>query len=176
MTSHRRPARPALTCTSLTLLAALAVGCSGTAAPREAGGGAPAGQRSDWVEGTTVDSVAQRLHLPLPPTATDARAAHRNGFQGDDLLLSFVLPTPEVDAYLTQLKPERPLAPSEIPFAGESVPAAPFTHVGLPEPDSVPGIRKAQVCAPCANDIAQLHVAVAQLDAQTSRVYIKTVD
>ncbi|GLX40740.1 hypothetical protein Sros01_68130 [Streptomyces roseochromogenus] len=175
MTGHRRPARPALTCASLTLLAALAAGCSGTAAPREAGGGAPAGQRSDWVEGTTVDSVVQRLHLHLPPTATDGRAAQRNGFQDDDLLLSFVLPTTDVDGYLAQLKPERPLAPSKIPFAGESVPAAPFTHVGLPEPDSVPGIRKAQVCAPCANDIGQLHVAVAQLDSQTSRVYIKAV-
>ncbi|WP_285543871.1 hypothetical protein [Streptomyces lavendulae] len=65
-----------------------------------------------------MDSVVQRLHLHLPPTATDGRAAQRNGFQDDDLLLSFVLPTTDVDGYLAQLKPERPLAPSKIPFAG----------------------------------------------------------
>ncbi|MFE2245396.1 hypothetical protein [Streptomyces lavendulae] len=41
-----------------------------------------------------MDSVVQRLHLHLPPTATDGRAAQRNGFQDDDLLLSFVLPPP----------------------------------------------------------------------------------
>ncbi|WP_329379957.1 hypothetical protein OG625_13970 [Streptomyces sp. NBC_01351] len=124
--------------------------------------------------GTTVEGVTQRLHLQLPATASDARAGQRRQFQDDALLLAFTLPTGDVDAFLTQLKPEQPVQPRKTPFVGGAEPG--FTRLGLPEPDSLPDLRKAQVCAPCGDNIDQLHVAVAPLDEQSSRVYIKGID
>ncbi|MFD0356458.1 hypothetical protein ACFVHW_22375 [Streptomyces sp. NPDC127110] len=41
---------------------------------------------------------------------------------------------------------------------------------------SVAGVRTAQVCAPCAGDVDFMHVAVAQADERTSRVYLQATD
>ncbi|MGW0395841.1 hypothetical protein ACWDYJ_34220 [Streptomyces sp. NPDC003042] len=174
--STRRPTRPILLCAALMVLAGLTAGCSAATDPVEGGSRTPGRQLPYWTEETTVDGVVQQLRLQLPANATDAKAAQQRGFQGDGLLLAFVLPTSEVDAFLTQLKPEEPVQPRRIPFAGESVPVAPFAHLGLPEPDSLPNTRKAQVCAPCKDNIDQLHAAVTPINDQNSRVYLKGID
>ncbi|MBV7246379.1 hypothetical protein [Streptomyces sp. MW-W600-10] len=87
-----------------------------------------------------------------------------------------MVPSGDVDGFLAGMDPEEPVSERAVPFAGESVPAAPFARLGLPEPVDLPGIRTAQVCAPCDDDLNALHVAVAAIDGGRSRVYVKGVD
>lgn len=136
----------------------------------------PGRQVPYWMDGVTVESVAKTLQVQMPSTATDAKAAYQKGFQDDGLLLSFVLPTEAVEGFLTQLKPERPLRLREQPFVGEGKPTTPFSHLGLPEPDSLAGVREGVVCAPCKGDLNALEVAVARVDGHSSRVYLSGVD
>ncbi|MFJ3975212.1 hypothetical protein [Streptomyces sp. NPDC090021] len=128
------------------------------------------------MDGVTVESVARTLQVQMPSTATEAKAAYQKGFQDDGLILSFVLPTDAVDGFLTQLKPERPLRLREQPFVGEGKTTTPFSHLGLPEPDSLAGVREGVVCAPCKGDLNALEVSVARVDDDSSRVYLSGVD
>lgn len=128
------------------------------------------------MDGVTVESVARTLQVQVPSTATEAEAAHQKGFQDDGLLLSFVLPTDAVDGFLTQLKPERPLRLRQEPLVGEGKKTTPFSHLGLPEPDSLAGVREGVVCAPCKGDLNALEVAVARVDDHSIRVYLSGVD
>lgn len=141
----------------------LVTGCSGTASEL-------AGEY--WLEGVTPQAVAEHLQIELPATATDARAAHRRGHD-DKLLLSFVLPTGDVDGFFAGLRSEQPLW-TATPFSGA---AGEFERLGLPEPVSAPGARRAQVCAPCIQrDLDFLQLAVTQVDGTSSRVYIRAFD
>ncbi|MCX4964125.1 hypothetical protein OHA98_04700 [Streptomyces sp. NBC_00654] len=128
------------------------------------------------MDGVTVDSVAKTLQVQMPSTATEAKAAYQKGFQDDGLLLSFVLPTGAVDGFLTQLKPEQPLSLREQPLPRNTNSTTPFSHLGLPEPDLLAGVREGQVCAPCEDNLNWLKVAVAPVDDRTSRVYLSGVD
>ncbi|WP_146063545.1 hypothetical protein [Streptomyces sp. SM11] len=123
----------------------------------------------------TASAVAERLGVRTPEVASDVRAGYRKG-QDDALLLAFVVPSGDVDGFLAGLDPEEPVEERVVPFAGESVPAASFAHLGLPEPVGLLGVRTAQVCAPCDDDLNALHVAVAAIDGGRSRVYVKGVD
>ncbi|MDX3593549.1 hypothetical protein PV749_20730 [Streptomyces sp. ID03-2B] len=123
----------------------------------------------------SVSAVAERLGGRVPEAASDVRAGHREG-QDDALLLAFVVPSGDVDGFLAGMDPEEPVEERAVPFAGESVPAAPFGHLDLPEPVGLHGVRTAQVCAPCDDDLNALHVAVAAIDGERSRVYVKGVD
>ncbi|MFJ8213304.1 hypothetical protein [Streptomyces sp. NPDC096033] len=128
-----------------------------------------------WVDGVTTAEVVRTLQVGVPASASDLRSAYQKGFQDDALLLAFVLPTADVDGFLAELKTQEPVKAGPKSFAGPE-PVAPFAHVGLPEPDSVPGVRTAQVCAPCAGEVDFMHVAVARLDEKTSRVYLQAAD
>lgn len=154
----------------------LVAGCSVST-----GGGAPvagrsSGQVAHWVEGATVESVATALRVPLPKTAAEAKAARLDGFQDDSLIMAFVLPTGEVDGFVAGLKPEQPLRLREQPLAASTNKSAPFSQLGLADPDLLAGVRESQVCAPCAGDLNWLQVAVARVDERTSRVYLRGVD
>ncbi|MFE6911857.1 hypothetical protein [Streptomyces erythrochromogenes] len=167
--------RPVLVC-GLVLAGGLVSGCSGTVQ-----GGAPAAERSSgqltqWVEGATVESVSQTLGVQLPEAATEAKAAHLQGLQDDGLILAFVLPTADVDAFVGRLKPELPLRLREQPLVLSTNPTTPFSHLGLPEPELLAQVREGQVCAPCEEDLNWLQVAVARVDDRTSRVYLRGVD
>ncbi|WP_371588232.1 hypothetical protein [Streptomyces virginiae] len=151
----------------------LVTGCSG--------GGTPvadrsSGQMSHWVEGATVESVATALRVQVPGTASESKAARLDGFQDDSLIMTFVLPTGEVDGFVAGLKPEQPLRLREQPLAASTNPSAPFSHLGSAEPDLLADVRETQVCAPCAGELNWLKVAVARLDDRTSRVYLRGVD
>lgn len=139
-------------------------------------GRSPGPQVPYWIDAATVESVAATLQVRIPPTATETKAAHQKGFQDDGLLLSFVLPADAVDGFLAQLQPERPLRLREQPFVGEGEATTPFAHLGLPEPDSLAGVREGTVCAPCKGDLNTLEVAVARVDEHKSRVYLSGVD
>ncbi|MFE2283304.1 hypothetical protein ACFXDJ_03915 [Streptomyces sp. NPDC059443] len=178
MSSMQLRTRHPLLVAGVGLLAGLMAGCMGATA--EQGGQnvsrSPGRQVPYWMDGVTVESVANALHVQMPSTATEAKAAYQKGFQDDGLLLSFVLPTAAVDGFLTQLKPERPLHLREQPFVGEGKATTSFSHLGLPEPDSLAGVREGVVCAPCKGDLNALEVAVARVDDNSSRVYLRGVD
>ena len=155
---------------------------SSTASPsrspsvRDGGGN---GQRVPyWVEGTTPEEVAGRLHITIPAKATDHRAAYQKGFQDDGLLLAFTLPNAETGPFLRELAPDNPLShrAKPLPSAGKVKPATPFSHLGLKEPETLPDVTEGPVCAPCKGDLNSLSVAVHPIDTQHIRVYLRGVD
>ncbi len=174
----RRRGRCAVLAGGAAVLAGLMAGCGGATAhdgardaPRS-----PGRQVPYWLDGAAPPAVAQQLHVAVPATATEVRAAHQKGFQDDGLLLAFVLPSSEVDGFVAQLAPERPLRTRQEPVAGAVKPTTPFAHLGLPEPESLPDVREGQVCAPCQGDLNSLDVAVARAGEGTSRVYLRGTD
>ncbi|MEU3406912.1 hypothetical protein ABZ766_23640 [Streptomyces sp. NPDC006670] len=112
------------------------------------------------------------MEVEVPASATGVTATLRRGHD-DLLLLAFVMPTAEVNGFIGGLAPEHPVRPG-IPFAGER---GLFDRLGLPEPVSATGVRETQVCAPCVQrDLDFLQLAVAAVDGQSSRVYLRAVD
>lgn len=156
----------------LTLCVGLLPACSSPAEDKSAD---RLRQAPRWDESATPASVAKHLHIEIPAEATDRRAAYQHGFQDDGLLLSFVLPNAEVDAFVEQLKPEEELWQRDRPLSS-ATPMTPFSHLGLEEPEALPNVREAQVCAPCGGDINFLRIAVHQLDGDTSRIYLEGGD
>ncbi|MCF3106511.1 hypothetical protein IPZ58_33835 [Streptomyces roseoverticillatus] len=175
MKGTRRRGRRAALAGAVAVLAGLVAGCGGATAhdgardaPRS-----PGRQVPYWLDDAAPPAVAQQLHVAVPAAATEVKAAHQKGFQDDGLLLAFVLPSGEVDGFVAQLAPERPLRTRQEPVAGAVKPMTPFAHLGLPEPESLPGVREGQVCAPCQGDLNFLHVAVTRAGEGTSRVYLR---
>ncbi|MDX3638985.1 hypothetical protein [Streptomyces sp. MB09-02B] len=142
----------------------------------ESGAADRAGEVPEWDDKATPTTVSRQMNIDLPSTATDVRAAHQNGFQDDGLLLVFTLPTSGVDGFVEQLDPERELRSRAEPRSSVAKPMTPFSHLGLPEPESVPDVREGQICAPCDGDLNSQAVAVHRLDASESRVYLRAVD
>ncbi|MDI9884523.1 hypothetical protein QMZ92_08940 [Streptomyces sp. HNM0645] len=161
----------------MTVLTSLLVaGCSGSAENRTPAADRSSGRVSHWVDTATVESVAEKLHVRVPATATATKAAHWAGLQDDGLIMAFVLPTAEVDGFVAQLKPEEPLSLRGQPLARNTNPSTPFSHLGLPEPDLSAKVREGQVCAPCEDNLDWLKIAVTKVDAQTSQVYLSGAD
>ncbi|WP_449485528.1 hypothetical protein [Streptomyces avidinii] len=123
-----------------------------------------------------MESVAAALRVRVPATASESKAARLEGLQDDGLIMAFVLPSGEVDEFVAGLKPERPLGLRAEPLARSTNPSTPFSHLGVPEPDLLPGVREGQVCAPCEEGLDWLKVAVARVDDRTSRVYLIGAD
>ncbi|CAM5315593.1 hypothetical protein [Streptomyces narbonensis] len=84
---------PPLTGAMSILASLLVAGCSGAAENRTPTADRSSGQVSHWVDTATVESVAETLHVRMPATATETKAAHLAGFQDDGLIMAFVLPT-----------------------------------------------------------------------------------
>ncbi|MEW2131767.1 hypothetical protein [Streptomyces sp. NPDC005435] len=160
-------------CSGFLLCALSACSSSPTAAPSRGGNGVP-----HWVPKTTPQEVADRLHVAVPPKATDLRAAYQDGPQDDGLLLAFVLPGAETPAFLKELAPENPLSHRAEPLlsADEVKPATPFARLGLKEPEALPDVTEGPVCGPCEDDLNSLSVSVHPLDAQRDQVYLRGVD
>ncbi|MEU6309856.1 hypothetical protein [Streptomyces sp. NPDC047014] len=160
----------------MVVLVGVVAGCSGVTGDGSRAAERSSGQVSHWAEGVTVESVAETLHVEVPAAASEAKAARMEGLQDDGLIMAFALPTAEVDQFVAWLKPEQPLRLREQPLAHHTNPSTPFSHLGLPEPDLLAGVREGQVCAPCADELDWLKVAVARIDDRTSRVYLIAAD
>ncbi len=158
---------------ALTLCIGLLAACSSSAESTSAD---RLTQVPRWDENATPASVAKQLYVKIPTEATDRRAAYQHGFQDDGLLLTFVLPTKEVNAFVEQLESEEELRYRAAPRPEVPTPMTPFSHLGLEEPDALPDVREAQVCAPCNGGLNFLRVAVHRLDDNTSRVYLAGSD
>ncbi|MGK5631457.1 hypothetical protein [Streptomyces sp. URMC 123] len=129
-----------------------------------------------WDDKATPDSVSKQLHVDIPTSATDRRAAYEHGFQDDQLLLAFVVPHADVDPFVAGLHPQRELQQRDDALPPSAVSITPFSQIGLEEPDALPNVRETQVCAPCGGDLNALSIAVHRLDDTSSRVYLWGVD
>ncbi|MCM2391270.1 hypothetical protein [Streptomyces albipurpureus] len=100
-----------------------------------------------WVSGATPAWTIKLFGLQVPKTATDQRAGYKTG-RIDIALLSFVLPRPDAEKYLKALSPEgTKLIGNDHPKEKGYRPTAPFSHLGLPEPETiVTGMRQGGVC------------------------------
>jgi hypothetical protein len=159
--------------TALCLTGPALAACSATA---QSGAADRTGEEPDWDDKATPATVSRQMNIDLPSKATDTRAARQNGFQDDGLLLAFTLPTSGVDGFVERLRPERELRQRDEPRESVAKPMTPFSHLGLPEPESLADVREGQVCAPCGGDLNSLAVAVHRLDDSKSRVYLRAVD
>ncbi|MBM4824575.1 MULTISPECIES: hypothetical protein [Streptomyces] len=137
-----------------------------------------AGRVPYWVEGVGFAHVAEESGIDVPAAASERRGARQVGFQGDVLLLAFVLPDRDVNGFIAALAPQDPLVHRERAVADPAGfhPTTPFGHLGLPEPETLDGVLAGPVCAPCAGKLDELEVVVAPLGGGRSRVYLRGVD
>ncbi|MFJ3926818.1 hypothetical protein [Streptomyces sp. NPDC090022] len=101
-----------------------------------------------WEENATPEWTAGVLGLRVPETATDRRAGLHTNAQYDAALLAFTVTTAEADVFLKPLRREgTQLLPNRNPEAPGHTRSDGFTHLGLPEPETlVEGVRSTSVC------------------------------
>jgi hypothetical protein len=172
---HSRKKRVVLAVGAVAALCLTGPALPACSAAVESGAADRTGEVPEWDDKATPATVSRQMNIDLPAEATDTRATRQNGFQDDGLLLAFTLPTSETDAFVEQLGPERELRQRDEPRENVVKPMTPFSHLGLPEPESLPNVREGQICAPCGGDLNSLAIAVHRLDDSNSRVYLRGV-
>ncbi|WP_331720568.1 hypothetical protein OG851_42245 (plasmid) [Streptomyces sp. NBC_00161] len=101
-----------------------------------------------WEQNATPEWVAKTMGLQVPQTATDRRAGLHTNVQYDVALLAFTVPTAEADRLLQPLLREgTQMARNRHPEEPGYTRSDGFTHLGLPEPETlVEGLRITSVC------------------------------
>ncbi|KJY37719.1 hypothetical protein VR46_29965 [Streptomyces sp. NRRL S-444] len=101
-----------------------------------------------WEQTATPEWVARTMGLQVPQTATDRRAGLHTNVQYDVALLAFTVPTTEADRLLQPLLREgAQMARNRHPEEPGYTRSDGFTHLGLPEPETlVEGMRITSVC------------------------------
>ncbi|MFK0050119.1 hypothetical protein ACIQU4_39660 [Streptomyces sp. NPDC090741] len=101
-----------------------------------------------WEQNATPEWVAKTMGLQVPQTATDRRAGLHTNVQYDVALLAFTVPTAEADRFLQPLLREgTQMARNRHPEEPGYTRSDGFTHLGLPEPETlVEGMRITSVC------------------------------
>ncbi|MFG2295584.1 hypothetical protein [Streptomyces sp. NPDC048603] len=133
-----------------------------------------------WQENATPEWTAGVLGLRVPETATDRRAGLHSNEQYDAALLAFTVTTAEADRFVRPLRREGTrMLPNPKPEKQGFTRSDGFTHLGLPEPETlVQGMLSTSVCPREAKTpesgalrlCAQLHTH--ELQPGTTRVYI----
>lgn len=163
----------ALAVGALTLCVGLLAACSSSPAEDKAADRIT--RMAQWNENATPTTVSKHMRVEIPGEATDRRAAHQYGLQDDRLLLSFVLPGSEVDAFIERLEPQEELWHRDRPLSSATSLNS-FSHLGLEEPEALPNVRGAQVCAPCDGGLDFLRITVHPIGDAGSRVYLEGSD
>ncbi|MFC0599372.1 hypothetical protein [Streptomyces palmae] len=101
-----------------------------------------------WRSGTTPEWMSKRMGVRIPSGASDARAGFQAGSRYDIGILSFTLPNPKADAYLTRLVPgDQEMIGNDHPKEKADPSMGPFSHLGLPDPETLTkGLKKASFC------------------------------
>ncbi|WP_369147776.1 hypothetical protein [Streptomyces sp. R44] len=135
-----------------------------------------------WEAGATPAWMSEQIGLRVPENAADRRAGYKVGERYDTGLLSFTLPTREAKAYLAPLTPKGArMIPNMEPEPTNYRPAAGFTHLGLPEPETlVEGMLTGGFCpdnvdSPDAEHLAHcVKVFSHQYAPGTTRIYLRS--
>ncbi|MBM7440701.1 hypothetical protein [Streptomyces sp. HB132] len=135
-----------------------------------------------WEEGATPAWMGGQMGIRFPEHASDRRAGYKVGQRYDTGLLSFVLPSEEAQTYADRLVPDG------IEMLGNTLveekdyrPAATFTHLGLPEPETFShDLRKTGLCPEGLDtpEGAQLQRCIDlfmhEFEPGTTRLYIRS--
>ncbi|MFI2372131.1 hypothetical protein [Streptomyces sp. NPDC018833] len=101
-----------------------------------------------WRGGVTPEWMSEEIGIRIPQKASDRRAGYKTGSRYDTGLLAFTLPTQDADEYTSRLIREGTrMIRNFHPKKNGYQPADGFTHLKLPEPETlVAGLRKISVC------------------------------
>ncbi|MFE0042323.1 hypothetical protein [Streptomyces albireticuli] len=135
-----------------------------------------------WKPGVTPGWVRERIGLGVPGAASDLRGGYKAGERYDVGILAFTLSSREADVYLSPLNPAGTrMIPNLHPEGKGYRPAAPFAHVGLPEPETlVQGLRKGGFCpgdvaAADGKDVAYcVDLFAHEFEPGRTRVYVRS--
>ncbi|WP_260609937.1 hypothetical protein [Streptomyces sp. WAC06614] len=117
------------------------------------------------------------MRVQIPAGAGDVRGAVQDGFQDSVYLLSFAASAADTEAFVSDLRPEGGLQAVTPVDPTSAVGAELWTHIGLPDPATQPGVRKGAVCPPCIGDgrrsnVQGIDIGVQDLGGGRSRVYL----
>ncbi|MFI6058536.1 hypothetical protein [Streptomyces sp. NPDC051286] len=136
-----------------------------------------AGEGRDWhwdkKAGATEASAF--MNVAVPEGATQAKGAVQVNPQEDIYLLSFVTSEKNAEDIAEDLHSEVPLKAQKKDFAPEG---ERFGHLGLPEPQTLKGVRSTGVCPPCVKDdrrkkVQWIDIYVQAFKADQARVYLQ---
>lgn len=160
------------------LAAAVAVALLVTSCSGSGGDGRQGPERSasqGWDEGAGAAEVAAFMRVTVPADATQTKGAVQVNPQEDVYLLSFVTTEKNAEDIAADLHAPEPLKARKKDFAPEG---ERFGHLGLPEPQTLTGVRWAGVCPPCADDarrarVQWIEIYVQSLAPDRARVYLQ---
>ncbi|MFE0730385.1 hypothetical protein ACFW2X_19450 [Streptomyces antibioticus] len=158
------------------ILAALAavlflVSCSGSGQDDRR---ATEGRDWQWDKKADAAETSAFMNVAVPEGATEAKGAIQLNPQEDIYLLTFVTSEKTAEAIAEDLLSEEPLRVRK----GDSAEGERFGHLGLPEPQTLKGVRWAGVCPPCVKDgrrskVQWIDIYVQTLKADRARVYLQ---
>ncbi|MFI6724722.1 hypothetical protein NRF20_11200 [Streptomyces sp. R-74717] len=101
-----------------------------------------------WEQSATPVGISERIGIRIPQGAVDRRAAFKSNSRYDTGILAFTLPTDEADGYVGRLiDADTRMAPNVAPKPDAYQGDAPFTHLGLPEPETLASnLGRSSVC------------------------------
>lgn len=156
------------------LLALSATACtdSGSGAPKARSGGPV------WVEGQRATEAVGFMRVQTPTGATEVKGAVQHGFQDTTYLIAFTAPTADAETFIADLHPEEALRANLPRDPKTYTTITPWSHLGLPEPETEQKVRTASVCPPCIKDerrstVQSITIFIQEIGDGRSRVYLK---
>lgn len=112
-----------------------------------------------WEKNATAASVARRIGIRIPGSATDRRAGVKENDRQTIAVLAFTVPTRDAESYLTRLVPkdQTMVTPARPGGATPHEPDSTFRHLGLPEPSTAApesGVLTVNLCDDAASEEA----------------------
>ncbi|MET9374246.1 hypothetical protein ABZX98_08885 [Streptomyces sp. NPDC002992] len=134
-------------------------------------------RHQEWDKKAGAPEAAAFMKVDLPAGATEVKGARQLNVQDDSYLLSFTTTPKAAEVIGKQFEGQAPLE-ERAPLSTPIPPGTPFAHLGLPEPDTLQGVRWAGVCPPCVKDKQRKHIEwieiyLQKLDADRTRVYLR---
>ncbi|MFD3554389.1 hypothetical protein ACFWWA_20145 [Streptomyces goshikiensis] len=154
------------------LLALSATACGGSGAPNARSGGPV------WAEGQGATEAIGFMRVQTPSSATEMKGAVQHGFQDTTYLLSFAASTGDAETFIADLHPEEALRANTPRDSKTYTTITPWSHLGLPEPETQQKVRTASVCPPCIKDerrsaVQSITIFVQDVGDGRARVYLK---
>jgi hypothetical protein len=104
--------------------------------------------QQEWKSGATPAWMSKQMGLRIPEQAADRRAGYRTSAAYDSGILAFTLPSDDANRYLARLiPPDTKMIENFDPEKKGYKPMAPFSHLDLPEPETLfEGMRMSNFC------------------------------
>ncbi|WP_412074872.1 hypothetical protein ACLF6K_01765 [Streptomyces xanthophaeus] len=157
------------------LLALSATSCtdSGSGDASESRRGGPV-----WVEGQGATEAAAFMRVQTPASATEVKGAVQQGFQDTTYLIAFTAATADAETFVADLRPGEALRAHPPREPKTYITTTPWSHLGLPEPETEQKVRSASVCPPCIKDerrstVQAINIFVQDIGDGRARVYLK---